>query len=35
MKNHAFVFPVFKQPKLLVRILRVLEKENHDYSEFM
>ena len=29
MKNHAFLILAHKQPKLLARILKVLEKENH------
>lgn len=29
MKNHAFLILAHKQPQLLARILRVLEKENH------
>lgn len=29
MKNHAFLILAHKQPKLLARILRILEKDNH------
>lgn len=29
MKNHAFLFQIHKQPSLVKRILKVLEKENH------
>ncbi len=29
MKNHAFLFLVYKQPNLLARILRILANENH------
>jgi len=29
MKNHAFLIPVHKQPKLLHRLLKVLENSNH------
>lgn len=29
MKNHAFLFQIHKQPSLVSRILRILEKENH------
>lgn len=29
MKNHAFIMPVYKSPKLLARILHILEADNH------
>lgn len=29
MKNHAFLFQIHKQPNLVRRILKILEKENH------
>lgn len=29
MKNHAFIMPVHKQPKLLARIINILQSENH------
>lgn len=29
MKNHAFIMPVFKQPGLVARIIKVLEAPNH------
>lgn len=29
MKNHAFIMPVHKQPRLLARIIKVLQSDNH------
>lgn len=31
MKNHAFIIPVHKQPELLGRIIKNLDKENHHF----